>query len=237
MRAHFENRTIAGQQLAQKLVTYRHVPDGIVLALPRGGVPVGYEIAVALGLPLDICVVRKLGVPGHRELAMGAIAADGIWVLNQSIISGLNISQSAINRVAEQELHELQRRETLYRGDRPQPMMQGWTVILVDDGLATGATMQAAIAWLRNQRPKTIVVAVPVMPIELYAEFQRTVDQVVCLATPEPFHAIGLYYQDFSQTSDAQVQQLLRQASLGQADPAVHSWFNHSEAKVQPGRI
>jgi putative phosphoribosyl transferase len=215
MNARFRDRTEAGKQLATRLKAYTNQTDVLVLGLPRGGVPVAYEVARALNLPLDICLVRKLGVPGHSELAMGAIAAGGVRILNYDIIRGLGISDKMLERVAARELRELQRRDRVYRGDRPQPEIRDRTVILVDDGLATGATIRAAIAVLRSQQPKKIIVAVPVAPISAYQELETEVDEVVCLATPEPFYAIGLWYDNFSQTTDDQVRNLLaRQPSL-----------------------
>ncbi len=209
MKTRFQNRTEAGQKLALKLRTYANCPDTLVLGLPRGGVPIAYEVAQALNLPFDICLVRKLGVPGHKELAMGAIASGGVRVLNYDVISWLSISDKALEHIAARELRELQRRDRAYRGDRPQPQIRDRTVILVDDGLATGATMRAAIAVLRSQEPSKIVVAVPVAPISACKALKKEVDQVVCLKTPEPFYAIGLWYENFAQVNDEQVCELL----------------------------
>jgi putative phosphoribosyl transferase len=207
----FPNRTVAGKQLAARLQSYADRPDVLVLGLPRGGVPVAYEIATALHAPLDICLVRKLGVPGHQELAMGAIASGGVRVLNESIINWLKISNQDIEEVAARELQELQRRNRAYRGDRPPSDIVDRTVILVDDGLATGSTMRAAIAVLKPQHPAKLIVAIPVAASETYNELKTEVDKVVCLMTPEPFYAIGLWYEDFSQTTDQEVRKLLAQ--------------------------
>lgn len=209
MKTRFHDRTEAGRQLASQLKAYANRTDVLVLGLPRGGVPVAYEVARALHVPLDICLVRKLGVPGHKELAMGAIASGGVRVLNYDVLSWLNIGDKTIEHVAAHELRELQRRDRAYRGDRPQPQIRDRTVILIDDGLATGATMRAAIAVLRSQQPKAIVVAVPVAPVETCKALKAEVDQLVCLATPEPFYAIALWYENFAQTRDDQVRDLL----------------------------
>jgi putative phosphoribosyl transferase len=209
MKTRFRDRSEAGQKLAAQLQAYANCDNVLVLALPRGGVPVAYEVARALNLPLDICLVRKLGVPGHQELAMGAIASGGVRVFNYDVIRWLSISEEAIEGVATRELRELQRRERAYRGDRPLPDIRDRTVILIDDGLATGATIRAAIAALRSQQPKEIIVAVPVAPSSLCQDLEAEVDRVVCLATPEPFYAIGLWYENFAQTSDDRVRELL----------------------------
>jgi putative phosphoribosyl transferase len=208
----FKNRTIAGQMLARELADYANTTDVIVLALPRGGVPVGYEVAQGLNAPLDVLVVRKLGVPEQEELAMGAIASGGVRIINEYIINLVNISEETIARVAAQEERELERRELLYRGDRPDPELEGHIVILVDDGLATGATMWAAVASVRRHHPAKIVIAVPVGAAATCQELQTAVNQVVCLATPEPFYSVGLWYEDFPQTTDEQVRDLLHQA-------------------------
>ncbi|MEB3181085.1 MAG: phosphoribosyltransferase [Nostocaceae cyanobacterium] len=205
----FRNRTEAGKLLASHLAEYANRPDVLVLALPRGGVPVAFEVAKVLNLPLDICLVRKLGVPGHKELAMGALASDGVRVLNYDVVSWLNISSKTIDEVAIKELRELQRRDRAYRGNRPPPDIKNRTVILVDDGLATGSTMRAAITVLQLEQPQRIIVAVPVAPQAICKELQAEVDRVVCLFTPEPFYAIGLWYEDFSQTTDDEVRELL----------------------------
>ncbi len=206
------NRTEAGQLLAKKLTAYANRSDVLVLGLPRGGVPVAFEIATALNAPLDICIVRKLGVPGHEELAMGAIAMGGVMVLNEEVVRGAKIDRPILERVAAREKRELARRDRLYRGDRPFPELRGRTVILVDDGIATGSTLKAAIAIVRQQQPKSIVVAVPVAPQSTCNELEEEVDEVVCLMMPEPLRAIGLWYDDFLPTTDAEVQDLLARA-------------------------
>ncbi|MGA7932579.1 MAG: phosphoribosyltransferase [Kovacikia sp.] len=207
--ARFHNRTAAGQQLAARLKPYANRAAGLVLGLPRGGVPVAYEVAKALNLPLDLCLVRKLGVPGHKELAMGAIASDGVRVLNYDVISRLGISGTTIDEVAARELKELQRRDRAYRGNRPQPEIRDRTIFLVDDGIATGSTMQAAIAVIKPQQPARLIVAVPVAPPETCDALRAEVSEVVCVMTPETFYAIGLWYEDFSQTTDEEVHDLL----------------------------
>lgn len=212
--ARFQNRIEAGQQLATRLKSYANRPDVMVLGLPRGGVPIAYEVAKALNAPLDICLVRKLGVPGHKELAMGAIASGGVRVLNYDVISWLGISSKVIDEVAARELRELQRRDRAYRGDRPQPEIGDRTVILIDDGIATGSTIRAAIAILKPQHPKQLVVAVPVAPPQVCDELSTEVDQVVCLITPKELYAIGLWYEDFSQTTDEEVHNLLTRSSI-----------------------
>jgi predicted phosphoribosyltransferase len=209
----YRDRTEAGRVLAERLGTYADRPELIVLALPRGGVPVGYEVARALHAPLDVFIVRKLGVPGHEELAMGAVATGGVRVLNDQVVRGLGIPDSVIDAVASWELEELRRRERLYRGDRPPPDVRGKTVILVDDGLATGSTMLAAVRALRQQQPARIVVAVPIAAPDTCELLRAEVDDVVCAVTPEPFYAVGLWYRDFSQTTDEEVRELLAQAT------------------------
>jgi putative phosphoribosyl transferase len=209
----FQDRREAGRLLASKLSGFRNRSDVLVLALPRGGVPVGFEVAIALGAALDVFLVRKLGVPGHEELAFGAIATGGVRVLNQDVVHSLRMSQDQIEAVATREQAELERRERTYRGDRPAPDPAGRTVILVDDGLATGATMLAAARALRQENPKEIVVAVPVASPEACAEFRPEVDKIVCAVTPEPFYAVGVWYQDFTQTTDEEVHQLLEKAT------------------------
>lgn len=206
------DRVAAGQALARLLASYSDRPDAIVLALPRGGVPVAYEIASALRLPLDLLLVRKLGVPGHAELAMGAIASGGVRVLNRDVLASLYIDEAAIEAVAERETEELQRRDRAYRGARPAPQLAGQQVILVDDGLATGATMQAAVKAVRQQGPARLVVAVPVAPPETAAALREQVDELVCPFMPDNLMAIGRWYLDFSQTSDQQVLELLQRA-------------------------
>lgn len=217
----FQNRKAAGQFLAKELVAYANRQDVLVLALPRGGVPVAFEVAKALNAPLDVFVVRKLGVPEQQELAMGAIASGGVRVLNENIVRSLDISEAAINQVVAKEQQELERRESLYRGDRPVPTLHGRTVILVDDGLATGATMRAALGALQQQKPAKIIVAVPVSASETCQEFQSKVDEVVCAATPNPFYSVGLWYEDFPQTTDEEVRVLLELAANSQKTTAI----------------
>ena len=198
--------------LASLLMKYANRDDVLVLALPRGGVPVGFEVARALKAPLDVFIVRKLGVPGHDELAMGAIATGGVRVLNDDVVIPFELEPEVIDAVAAREEKELVRRERLYRGARPAPDVQGRTVILVDDGLATGSTMRAAVAALRKQGPARIVVAVPVAAPETCEEFKTEVDEAVCAATPRMFNGVGRWYEDFSQTTDEEVHELLAQA-------------------------
>ncbi|MEO1209701.1 MAG: phosphoribosyltransferase [Cyanobacteria bacterium J06638_20] len=207
--AEFLSRRDSGWQLAQRLKAYANRSDVLVLGLPRGGIPVAYEIAKVLDVPLDLCLVRKLGVPGQAELAMGAIAPDGIQVLNTDIIRSLGISDEAIDAVVAQESVELQRRDRAYRGDRPHPNLEDRTVILVDDGIATGATMQAAIALLQAQYPARLIVAVPVATAQVCDALRRQVDEVVCLLTPENVYSIGLWYESFAPVADEEVSQLL----------------------------
>jgi putative phosphoribosyl transferase len=211
----FRNRTEAGQLLARKLRRYADRPDIIVLALPRGGVPVAYEVAKALRAPLDVFLVRKLGVPGQEELAMGAIATGGIRVLNEDVVRELKIPPRVIDSVAAKEAQELERRERLYRGERPAPDVNGRTVILVDDGLATGSSMRAAVAALRQKNPRRIVVAVPIAAAATCRELESEVDEIVCYETPEPFYSVGLWYEDFSQTTDEEIRQLLERVTNG----------------------
>ena len=217
----FKNRKAAGQFLAKELAAYANCPDVLVLALPRGGVPVAFEVAKALNAPLDVFVVRKLGVPEQQELAMGAIASGGVRVLNDDIVRSLDVSEAAINQVAAKEQQELERRERLYRGERPVPILQGRTVILVDDGLATGATMRAAVVALQQQKPAKIIVTVPVSASETCHQFQSKVDEVVCAATPSPFYSVGLWYEDFPQTTDEEVRDLLEKAANRQQTTAI----------------
>ena len=205
----FQDRTDAGRQLAEELLSYAGRDDVIVLALPRGGVPVAFEVAQRLGVPLDVFVVRKLGVPGHEELAMGAIASGGIRVLNEDVLYVLPDAQSIVEMVTAIEREELKRRERDYRGDRPAPEVRGRTVILVDDGLATGATMRAAAAALRQQDAAKIIVAVPVGAPGTCHEIKSVADEVVCLQMPGSFMGVGQYYEDFSQTTDEEVRELL----------------------------
>jgi putative phosphoribosyl transferase len=205
----FRNRSEAGRVLAELLAGYAGRSDVIVLGLPRGGVPVAAEVAAGLGTPLDVFVVRKLGVPGHDELAMGAIASGGVRILNDTVITGLDISDAVIAEVAAREAEELQRRERAYREDRPAPDLDGKVVIVVDDGLATGSTMRAAVAALRAQRPARIVVAVPVGSATTCHDLLSEADEVVCARTPTFFQAVGQWYDDFSPTTDAEISRLL----------------------------
>jgi putative phosphoribosyl transferase len=209
----FRNRTEAGRQLADRLWTYEGHSDVLVLALPRGGVPVAFEVARALEAPLDVFVVRKLGVPGHEELAMGAIASGGIRVLNDDVVRSLNIPDRVIEAVTARELRELRWRERAYRGDRPPPTVHGRTVILVDDGLATGSTMRAAIAALRRLEPARLIVAVPTAAPSICDEIRREADDCICEIMPDPFYAVGVWYEDFSPTTDDEVRDLLDQAA------------------------
>jgi putative phosphoribosyl transferase len=208
----YRDRSEAGRELATKLTAYAHRQDVLVLALPRGGVPVGYEVAKALQAPLDVLVVRKLGVPRREELAMGALATGGICVIDEEVVQMLHIPQEVIAAVAAKEQRELERREHLYRDDRPPPDVNGCIVILVDDGLATGSTMRAAAEALRQQHPARLVVAVPVAAPSTCEEFRAEVDEAVCARTPEPFYGVGYWYEDFSQMSDEAVHELLSQA-------------------------
>ena len=215
MKDLFRDRVEAGQPLAAELTKYANRKDVIVLGLPRGGVPVAFEVARKLRAPLDVFVVRKLGVPGHRELAMGAIATGGVRVLNEEVVLGLGISQRTIDAVAAGELKELKRRELAYRGHGASPEIRGKTVILVDDGIATGSTMRAAVQALRQQQPARLVVAVPTAAPSSYSELKRQVDQVNALMTSADFYAVGQWYENFSQTTDAEVTRLLVQAGHG----------------------
>lgn len=208
----FRDRGEAGQVLAHELRAYAGREDVIVLALPRGGVPVAFEVARTLQAPLDVFVVRKLGVPGHEELAMGAIASGGVLVLEPTVIEDLAIPPDVVADVAAREEQERLRREREYRGDRPEPDVRGRTVILVDDGLATGSTMRAAVAALRKLQPARIVVAVPVAAPSACADLAPEVDDIVCARTPEPFRSVGSWYLEFSQTTDDEVRELLARA-------------------------
>jgi predicted phosphoribosyltransferase len=209
----FRDRFEAGRVLASSLSRYANRPDVIVLGLPRGGVAVAYEVARALHLPLDVFIVRKLGVPGQEELAMGAIASGGVRVLNQAVIRALGLSQAQIDEVIEREEQELRRREQQFRGDRPPLDLRGKTVIVVDDGLATGATMWAAITAVRQQQPAKIVMAVPVADPSGCESFRQIADEVVCAITAEPLHAVGLWYKEFPQMTDEEVRALLESPS------------------------
>jgi putative phosphoribosyl transferase len=208
----FLNRRHAGKELAERLSAYKNQDAVAVLALPRGGVPVAYEVACALGAPLDVFLVRKLGVPGHQELAMGAIASGGIRVVNDDVVDWYGVPASVIDAVAVEEQSELERRERAYRDDRPPLELTGRTIILIDDGLATGSTMKAAVKAVRIQTPARIVVAVPVGAADTCRELTGVADEVVCVRTPEPFSAVGLWYRDFGQTTDVEVRELLRAA-------------------------
>ena len=212
MRRPFRDRAEAGRVLAEKLADYAGREDVIVLALPRGGVPVAYEVARALGAPLDVFLVRKLGAPGHEELAMGAIASGDVVVMNDEVVKAMNVQADEILDAIASERRELARREEVYRDGRPPADVQGKTVILIDDGLATGSTMRAAVTALRRQGPARIVVAVPIGATSTCAEFQSIADDCICAATPEPFRAVGLWYDDFSQTEDTEVAELLARA-------------------------
>jgi putative phosphoribosyl transferase len=205
----FCNRSEAGKLLASQLTQYANRPDVLVLGIPRGGVPVAFEVATALNTPLDICLVRKLGVPGNQELAMGAIAAGGFQVLNEELLDWLRISGHTIAEVAALELQELQRHDRIYRGDRSPPQIRDRIVILVDDGLATGSMMRAAIGVLKPQQPQRIIIAVPVAPLDTCDRLRTEIDEVVCLMTPEQFCGIGLWYEDFAPTTDDEVCELL----------------------------
>jgi putative phosphoribosyl transferase len=215
----FRDRREAGQRLAAQLGEFAD-RDALILALPRGGVPVGFEVAQSLDAPLDVFVVRKLGVPGQEQLAMGAIASGGVRVVNPDVIRNFGISPQEIDEVAAREAQELQRREKEYRGERRRAEVEGRTVILVDDGLATGATMRAAVVALRQERPRQIVAAMPVAPASACAEIARETDRVVCLHTPQKFVCVGQWYEDFSETSDEEVRTLLARAAERARRPA-----------------
>jgi predicted phosphoribosyltransferase len=216
----FRDRIEAGAALASRLTTYRGQPDVRVLALPRGGVPVAFEVAQALHAPMDVFSVRKLGLPGHPEVAMGAIATGGVRVLNASLVQTLQIPDAVIEAVAAREQRELERRERAYRGDLPPLDVRGRTVILVDDGLATGATMRAAVQAARKLGATRVVVAVPIGARETCEEFRAEADQTVCAYTPEPFHAVGQWYADFSETTDEEVHALLDRIRHAAASPS-----------------
>ena len=209
MRGRFRDRRDAGRRLAQRLGNYAGRNDTIVLGLPRGGVPVAYEVASALHLPLDVFVVRKLGTPWHEELAMGALASGGVRVLNEDLVRELNVPASEVERVTRREQRELERRERLLRGNRPFPDVTGKTVLLIDDGLATGATMRVAVSALREKGAQRVVVGVPVASPDTCDSFRNITDDIICILTPEPFYAVGLWYEDFGQMSDQEVHDLL----------------------------
>lgn len=208
----FANRTEAGRELAVALGEYAGRPEVLVLALPRGGLPVAFEVARALDAPLDILVVRKLGLPAQPELAMGAITSAGARVLNREVVELTGVSEEEIEQVAERELEEAHRRQRLYRGDRSEPELGGRCLLLVDDGLATGSTMRAAVAAVRQSQPARVVVAVPVAPADTLRKLEGEADEVVCLATPSSFQAVGQFYESFEQTSDEQVREILERA-------------------------
>jgi putative phosphoribosyl transferase len=219
-RLRFRDRAEAGRALARKLGAYADRSDVLVLGLPRGGVPVAFEVARALNAPLDVFLVRKLGVPGREELAMGALASGGVRLLNEEVVRVLKIPPEVIDDVTVNERRELDRREHLYRDDRPAPEVAGSTVILVDDGLATGSSMRAAVAGLRLRQPAAIVVAVPVAAPSVCEDFRAEVEDVICARTPEPFQAVGHWYEDFSQTTDEEVHELLGRAAEGFGNPS-----------------
>jgi putative phosphoribosyl transferase len=214
MAERFVNRTEAGRQLATELTRYSGRSDLLVLGLPRGGVPVAFEIAMSLDAPLDVFVVRKLGLPGHEEFGIGAIASGGVRVVDESVLRAYGVDHETLEQITRRERRELERREHLYRDDRPFPIVQDRVVILVDDGLATGSTMRAAVAALRAEGPREIVVAVPVGALETCSSMARLADDVVCLTTPEPFYAVGLWYEHFDQTEDDEVHDLLERAAM-----------------------
>ena len=224
----YRDRIDAGRQLAARLSDYANRDDVLVLALPRGGVPVAYEVAKALRVPLDIFLVRKLGVPGYEELSMGAISTGGVRVINDEVVNYLGIPGEVIDAVAADELRELERRERAYRGDRPEPDVQSKTVILIDDGLATGSTMRAAAAALRQKNPARVVVAVPVSASQTCDEYRMGVDEIICAKTPEPFLGVGQWYDDFSQTTDEEVRQLLARAEAANASETENRKLAHA---------
>lgn len=219
MAERFQSRSEAGRRLAARLLPYAGREDVLVLGLPRGGVPVAFEIAIAIDAPLDVFIVRKLGLPGHEEFGIGAIASGGVRVVDDSVLRAYDVDPDALERITERERLELERRERLYRDDRPFPTIEDRVVVLVDDGLATGSTMRAAIAALRRKRPSKIVVAVPVGARETCTAMVSLADEVVCLETPDPFYAVGLWYEDFEQTDDAEVHELLERAAARAARP------------------
>ncbi len=218
----FKDRSHAGKLLAQRLSAYAYKPDVLVLALPRGGVPVGFAVAQALGVELDVMLVRKLGMPGHEEYAMGAVGAGGVRVIQSGLVESGLVTAEAIEAATERELAEIERRDRLYRAGRPPPVLGGRCVIIVDDGIATGATLRAAVEVVRHSKVARLVVAVPVGPPESVAELAPLVDEMVCLATPFQFHAVSQWYRHFDQTSDEEVQDLLAVAwrEHGAAAPA-----------------
>lgn len=219
MTERFHNRTDAGRQLAAALVRYGGRNDVVVLGLPRGGLPVAFEVAWALDAPLDVFVVRKIGLPGHEEFGIGAIASGGVRVVDEEVLRAYGVDADTLDRITDRERRELERRERVYRDDRPFPALEDRVVILVDDGLATGSTMRAAIAALRAKRPREIVVAVPVGARETCAAIAQLADHLVCLETPDPFYAVGLWYENFDQTDDEEVHELLERAAARSAPP------------------
>ncbi len=223
MMQRFRNRAEAGRLLASQLAYFAGRPDVWIFALPRGGVPVALEIAQALKLPMDVFVVRKLGVPGQEELAMGALASGNVRILQPHVVQALRIPQSVIEAVTAEEIRELARRERAFRGDRPSPDVRGRTIILVDDGLATGSTIRAAVSALRLQHPARIIVAVPVAASETCHQLRNEVDQIICLKTPTSFQAVGLCYEHFPQLTDEEVRTLLRKAD--------ESWASHNSSE------
>jgi putative phosphoribosyl transferase len=229
MMQRFRNRAEAGRLLASQLTCFAGRPNVRILALPRGGVPVACEIARALKLPLDVFVVRKLGVPGQEELAMGAVASGNVRIVQPQVLEALRISQSVMEAVTAEEIRELARRERAFRGDRPSPDVRDRTIILVDDGLATGSTMRAAVAALKLQRPERIVVAVPVAASETCQQLRNEVEQIVCLKTPTSFQAVGLWYEHFPQLTDEEVRTLLRKAE--------ESWASHNSSERESIRF
>jgi putative phosphoribosyl transferase len=234
MAAYFRDRTDGGRVLAGELAEYANRPDVVVLALPRGGVPVAFEVAAALRAPLDVFIVRKLGLPGHEEFAMGAIASGGVRVLDDAAIRVFGVSRAVLEAVTAAEQRELERREREYRGDRPRHHLAGRTVILVDDGLATGSTMRAAVEALRQEAVARVVVAVPIAPPETCDAFREIVDDIVCARTPEPFYAVGLWYQDFSQTTDDEVRALLDEAARTPGSVTGALWRARPKADSPP---
>jgi putative phosphoribosyl transferase len=235
MITQFRDRTEAGKLLAKQLTTYVNQHDVLVLALPRGGVPVAFEVASALQVPLDVIVVRKLGVPGQEELAMGAIATGGVRIFNNDVVQFLDIPNEMIDKIAASEQEELERRERLYRGGRPAYAVKGRVAILVDDGIATGATMHAAVAAIKQRQPYRIIIAVPTASPSTCDEFTAEVDEIVCVMRPEPFIAVGYWYRQFSQTSDEEVRTMLEQANQGfptaQQKPQKASEVAHHDKK------
>jgi putative phosphoribosyl transferase len=210
----FVDRADAGRALAASLKEYEIDPDTIVLAIPRGGVPVAFEIAVTLEVRMDVLIVRKIGVPWNPEYAVGAVASDGIVVMDETMMHQLGLTPVGLAPIVRAELDELERRERLYRGDEPYPELEGHTVLLVDDGLATGSTMLAAIKAVRTRSPRRVVVAVPIASAEACADLDQAADRTICLETPDPFYGVGVWYEDFSETSDEQVLALLAQARV-----------------------